>query len=329
MNLFRYISIASGANSLRTQPVLLDSGYWVPGTEFLTPTLSPYIKRGMKTIMRTLTIISAVILLAGSAGADPSSFPSNGLDAQSLGRGGTVIACPPGVWSAFGNPATLTPEGYYVLGIDYVDRKDAPKSSWGLSILDTSSAMRGAVSYYTDPEFAGFTNEMWGVSFSQTLMPSLYLGESFHMGDYEPDASPGSEESLSTVDAGLLYKLGSNVSIGYVVHNLFPDDRDLLKQYNGFGIGLQFPMTIYFAADYEEDPDPVSGSERNLRTGIEFNPAKKFTGRLGYQDLANGETYMTLGITYTDINGTLDAGILYNEQTDKTDRVVLGLSMRM
>ncbi|MCJ7500780.1 hypothetical protein MUP29_11050, partial [bacterium] len=87
--------------------------------------------------MRTLTIISAVILLAGSAGADPSSFPTNGLDAQSLGRGGTVIACPPGVWSAFGNPATLTPEGYFVLGIDYVDGKDTPKSSWGLSILDT------------------------------------------------------------------------------------------------------------------------------------------------------------------------------------------------
>ncbi len=283
----------------------------------------------MKTLTHTLIIISVVILLAGSVGADPSSFPSNGIDAQSLGRGGTVIACPPGVWSVFGNPATLTPEGYYVLGVDYVDSRDTPKSSWGLSILDTSSAMRGAASYYTDPEFAGFTNEMWGVSFSQTLMPSLYLGESFHMGDYEPDASPGSEESLSTVDAGLLYKVGSNVSIGYVVHNLFPDDRDLLKQYNGFGIGLQFPMTIYFAADYEEESDPLYSGENNLRTGIEFMPFKKITGRLGYQDLAKGDTYMTLGITYTDINGTLDAGILYNEQTEKMDRVVLGLSIRM
>jgi hypothetical protein len=281
----------------------------------------------MKTLTHTLIIISVVILLAGSVGADPSSFPSNGIDAQSLGRGGTVIACPPGVWSVFGNPATLTPEGYYVLGVDYVDSRDTPKSSWSLSILDTSSAMRGAASYYTDPEFAGFTNEMWGVSFSQTLMPSLYLGESFHMGDYEPDASPGSEESLSTVDAGLLYKVSSNVSIGYVVHNLFPDDRDLLKQYNGFGIGLQFPKTIYFAADYEEDPD--STNEVNLRTGIEFNPFKKITGRLGYQDLASGETFLTMGITYTDANGTLDAAILYNDETEKTDRVAFGLSMRM
>lgn len=282
----------------------------------------------MKTLARALTIISTIILFTSPAfGDDPTFFPSNGLDAQSLGRGGTVIACPPGVWSAFGNPATLTPEGFFVLDVEYLNQRDTTENSWGLSIIDTSSSIRGSLSYYKDPEFAGFRNKMWGVSFSQTLTPSLYLGESFHMGDYEPDSSPGTEESLSTVDVGLLYKMGSNVSIGYVSHNLFPNDSDLLEQYNGFGIGLQLPMTIYFAADYEEDPDQTSKS--NLRTGIEFNPVKQITGRLGYQDLADGSTYLTIGITYTDINGTLDAAVLYNDQTDKTDRIVFGLSIRM
>ena len=272
--------------------------------------------------------MSVVFLLAGTAGADPSSFPSNGLDAQSLGRGGTVIACPPGTWSVFGNPATLTPEGFFVLGVDYLNHRDFP-NSWGLSILDTSSSIRGAFSYYTDPDFAGFSNEMWGVAFSQTLLPSLYLGESFHMGDYKPNLSPGTKESLNTVDVGLLYKVGPNVSVGYVAHNLFPDDPDLLEQYDGFGIGLQFPWTIYFAADYEEESDPLLSGEKNLRTGIEFNPVKKLIGRLGYQDLANGSTYLTMGITYLDMKGTVDAAILYNEQTDKTDRVAFGISMRM
>jgi hypothetical protein len=279
----------------------------------------------MKTLTRTLTIISAVIFIAGSAGADPSSFPSNGIDAQSLGRGGTVIACLPGVWSTFGNPATLTPEGYFALSADYLDQEDS-RNSWGLSVLDTSSAMRGAISYYMNPEFAGYTKKMWGISVSQTLLPSLYLGESFHMGDYEPDASPGSTKSLNTVDAGLLYKIGDKVSVGFVAHNLIPGDADLLEQFNGFGIGLQFPKTIYLAADYEEDP--ILDGEANLRTGIEFSPAKAFTGRLGYQDLASGDTYMTLGFTYTDTYGTLDAAILYNDQTDQTDRIALGISIR-
>lgn len=279
---------------------------------------------------RTLMVIAAVVILATPAfGIDPSAFPSNSVDAQSLGRGGTVIACPPGVWSVFGNPATLTPEGFSVLGVDYIDQRDAPESSWGLSVVDTSSVIRGALSYFQDPDFADFINKMWGVSFSQTIMPSLYLGESFHMGEYEPTLSLGSEKSVNTFDAGLLYKVGTNVSVGYVAHNLFPDDRDILEQYNGFGIGMQLPWTIFFAADYEEEPDPLLDGEKNLRAGIEFNPIKKITGRLGYQDLAGGRTYLTLGLTYADVNGTVDAAVLYNDQTDRTDRVIFGLSIRM
>jgi len=294
----------------------------------LTPARSPYIKKSMNALSRVLTILSAVLFLTPSTSwADPGSFPSNGLDAQSLGRGGTVIASPSGVWSVFGNPATLTPQGYYILGLDYLDQRGAQDKSWSLTVVDTNASIRGALSYFKDPGFAGFLDKMWGVSLSQTLMPSLYLGESFHMGEYEPESSPGSEERLSTVDAGLLYKLGSKVSIGYVAHNLFPNNQDLLKRYNGFGIGLQFPMTISFMADYEEVPD--SGSDMDLRAGIEFKPVKKITGRLGYQDLANGSTYMTGGITYTDINGTLDAAILYDDRTNKTERVILGLSIRM
>lgn len=278
--------------------------------------------------MRLLTVTSAVILFTSTvSSADPSSFPSSGLDAQSLGRGGTVIAGPPGVWSSFGNPAALTPAGYYILGVDYLDQRDTSKESWRLSIVDTSSAIRGAVSYYADPDFAGFTKEMWGVSFCQTLMPSLYIGESFHMGDYEPEASPGTKKSIHAFDAGLLFQLGPNVSLGYVIHNLFPSDEDLFDQYSGIGIGMQFPMTIYLSADYEEDPEIES--EKNLRTGIEFNPVDKITGRFGYQDRADGNNYLSLGITYTDTNGTLDAAILYNDETDKTDTVVLGLSIRM
>ena len=280
----------------------------------------------MKNIILT-TVLSGVLMSAVTAGGDPTSFPSNGLDAQSLGRGGTVIACPPGVWSTFGNPATLTPAGFFRLSIDYLDQRGASKNTYGLSIVDTSSSIRGSLSYFTDPEFADFKNNMWGVSFSQTLTPSLYLGESFHMGDYEPESTPGSEKNLKNVDAGLLYRIGPKVSLGYVVHNLFTDDKDLLEQYNGFGLGLVFPWTIYFAADYEEDPD--QGSERNLRTGIEFEPVERITGRVGYQDLADGNTYMTIGITYTDINGTLDAAILYDNDNDRTDRIALGLSIRM
>jgi hypothetical protein len=282
----------------------------------------------MKTLTGALVLISAAMFITYPAwGSDPAAFPSNGMDAQSLGRGGAVIATGPGVWSSFGNPATLTPEGQYILGADYIDRRDYKKNSWGLSVVDTGSAWRGAVSYYSTPEFAGFTGNMWGVSFSQTLMPSLFIGESFHMGDYEPTDSPGSEESIYTFDAGLLYKVGPGVSIGYVAHNLLPEDSDLLTQYNGFGIGFNLLGTVSFTADYEEDP--VLTSENNVRTGLEFKPAQALTGRIGYQDRADGTNYYSMGITYKDSNGTLDAAWLYNDTNGKTDTVILGLSIRM
>ena len=282
----------------------------------------------MKTLARILTFSSAVILFSTTASlADPYSFPSNGLDAQSLGRGGTVIAGAPGVWSSFGNPATLIPAKQYILGVDYLNQRDISEESWGFSIVDTSSTMRGAFSYYTNPDFAGFTKKMWGLSFSQTLTHDLYLGESYHMGDYEPETAPGTKKSINTFDAGLLYKLGPHVSLGYVIHNLLPSDSDLLEKYTGMGIGMRFPMTIYFTADYEEDP--ANTSDKNLRTGIEFDPFARITGRIGYQDLADGRSYLSLGITYRDNNGTVDGAIQYNDKTDKTDRVVLGLSIRM
>jgi len=280
-----------------------------------------------KSYLGLIIVVFAALTAVPALKADPTSFPSSGIDAQSLGRGGTVIACRPGIWSTFGNPATLTPEGYNALGIDYIDQDGADRKSLGFSILDTSSIVRGSLTYYSSPDFAGFKNKMWGVSFSQTLTPSLYLGESYHTGNYEPEASPGSEDSVNTVDAGLLYMLGPKVSVGFVSHNLIPSDRDLLDNYSGFGLGMQFPMTIYFSADYEEDPD--QNNHRNLRTGIEFDPVDHLTGRFGYQNLADGHNFLTLGITYKDVNGTLDAAVLYNDQDNKTERIALGLSIRM
>ena len=282
--------------------------------------MSPF--SGALLVLPLLVLWSSVTL-----GADPSSFPGSGIDAQSLGRGGTVIACPPGFSSAFGNPATLTPEGFFSLGAEYLTQRGTPGGAWGLSVLDTSSAIRGALTYYKDPQFAGFKSDLWSVSFSQSIMPSLFMGESFHTGRYEPTASPGSEERLSALDVGFLLQVGSYVSVGYVAHNLWPSDKDLLEETNGFGISFLLPKSMLVALDYEEGPQ--GEDDNDVRAGFQFQPHSRITGRIGYQDLATGTRYYTAGVTYADMNGTLDAAILYDEELKRTDRVVLGISIRM
>ncbi len=256
---------------------------------------------------------------------DPVTFPTTGLDAKSLGRGGTVIAALPGVSAVFGNPATLVPSGSFRLGGDYVNDRDA-LGSWSASIVDTSSAVRGAFSYLWKPEFADFERSIWGVSFAQDLMPSLVIGESFHRGIYEPDLVPGTEESLWAADIGLLFKLGDAVSLGFVSHNAY-EDSDLLEPFNGFGIGMAFPWTIHLSADYEENP--LFDNDYDLRAGVQFSPLDQITGRFGLQDLADGTSLYTAGITYMDANGTLDAAILYDNDEKRTQRIVFGISMGM
>ncbi len=271
-----------------------------------------------------LFALSLTFILPGWLVADPA-FPTSGTDAQSLGRGGTVIASPPGKSSALGNPATLTPDGFFALGAEYLRDREADKGTWVVSVVDTSSSVRGALNYYSDPQFTGFEKNLWGVAFAQTLTPFLTLGESFHMGEYTPET--GSNRDLSAADLGLLLSLGEHVSLGYMARNLYRSDSDLLERTTGFGAAFHLPWTLLVTVDYEEIP--FTGGEEDKRSGLEFSPFTWLTGRFGYQDLANGKIYFAAGVTYSDVNGSLDAAVLYNKDTKKTDRVVVGFTMGM
>jgi hypothetical protein len=260
----------------------------------------------------------------GNLGADPT-FPVSGTDAQSLGRGGTTIATPPGKSSALGNPATLTPAGFFALGAEHMRTRGTGEGTWVLSVIDTSSFVRGAFNYYSDSNFAGFEKNLWGVALAQTITPYLTIGESYHMGDYTP--APGDKDTLSAIDLGVLLDLGTYVSLGYVARNVYRSDSDLLDKTAGFGAAMALPWTILLAVDYEEVP--FSGGENDMRAGVQFSPVKWLTGRLGFQDLADGTTYYTVGFTYIDANGTVDAAVLYDKEEERTDRIIIGFTMKM
>jgi hypothetical protein len=278
-------------------------------------------------------IIAAVFLLLPpqeKLAAEPI-FPFSSADAQSLGRGGTTIATPPGKCSALGNPATLTPDGFFALGAEYLRARGASEGSWVISVVDTSASVRGALNFYANPEFAGFEKNLWGVAFAQTLTPYLTIGESYHMGEYDPGT--GKREDLAAADIGILLDIGARVSLGYVIRNVYNNDSDLLERNNGFGAAMELPWTILLAVDYEEVP--FSEGENDLRVGIQFSPIKQLVGRLGFQDIVDrttfsgGTSYYTAGITYSDFNGTIDAAALFNRDTEKADRIIIGFTIVM
>jgi hypothetical protein len=273
-----------------------------------------------------LIMILAFVPVLSTAMASAQSFsPTSGTDAQSLGRGGTSIAAPAGKSSTFGNPATLTREGFFSVGAEYLRTRGTEEGTWVLSLVDTSSSVRGSLEYYTDPRFAGFEKNLWGVALAQTITPYLTLGESYHMGDYDPGT--GKSKDLAAADLGILINIGARVSLGYVARNVYRSDNDLLDRSAGFGAALRLPWTILVVTDYEEMP--FFDNKYDIRTGLQFRPLGWLTGRLGFQELADERTYYTAGLSYSDVNGTIDAAVLYNKDTRKMDQIVFGFSMKM
>ncbi len=235
------------------------------------------------------------------------------------------MAVPPGKASALGNPATLTAKGSFSLGAEYLRAREADQSTWVISLVDTSSSIRGALTYYSDPGFAGFEKNLWGIAFAQTPNSILTIGESFHMGEYED--SEGDGKNLSAADLGILLGLGDKISLGYLARNLYRSDKEILESRSGFGASFVLPWDILLAMDIEDSPS--EGSKEDLRVGLEIRPLKWLACRLGYQDNAGLPTSYTAGVSYFDANGSIDLAILVNEETDKTDRIIVGFTMGM
>ena len=232
-------------------------------------------------------ILISGFLAAPVYGADPV-FPGSGTDARSLGRGGTVIAGPGGATSVLGNPATLKPSGSFYIGAGYLRDRSSTDETFIFSVVDTKSAMRGALIYINEPSFAGFEKKLWGVAFSQSLGTSLILGESYHSGDYI-DSSTGKTESLSGADIGIILNPVPKITIGYLARNIYRSDETILERKNGYGVSLSLPWTFIFSADIEESPDTLFPNEDDLRTGISFQPLDTLLARAGYQYLAGTE----------------------------------------
>ncbi len=276
-----------------------------------------------RVLFLNTVLLAVLLLICGSipAAAEPL-FPTDSLDARSLGRGGTVIASPGGISSVLGNPATLIPAGAFSMGLDYLTDQSVPQDSFVLSLIDTKSTLRGGLLFVTDPEFAGFEDYLWGLAFAQTLGDSLFIGENFHSGKYREPVSSGSR-TLSAADVGVLWAISSKLSLGYVARNLYRSDKDLLEFRNGLGLSVGLPWTILLLVDYEESPSVPE--KEDLRAGIQFTPVKSLTGRIGYQNIADDQTYYTAGLSFGDQKGSLNIGASYSSERDEFDRVILGV----
>jgi hypothetical protein len=283
--------------------------------------------------MRTLPpaiALAALLLAAAPAVAASPFFPAGGVDPRSLGRGGTVIAVPGTGETVFGNPACLFPAAGFAIGANHVQIEGEGEGFWALEAADGRSGIRAAFLYLTEGAFAGFSDRVWGVALGQTVGSGITIGQSFHSGPWH---APGGEKTLSAADFGVTINPVGSVLVGYVARNVYRNDKTALARRDGYGVRIALPWTLVLAAELEESPETGQGVGRDLRVGVEASPWKELVVRGGLQrpQSSAGEepTRYTLGVTYRDQNGTLDAGAAWDPDAKRMERVILGLTMKM
>ncbi len=277
-----------------------------------------------------LVLVTVLVLSAGgTAPAAAPVFPSSGLDPWSLGRGGTVLAVPGTFETVLGNPACLFPTKSLSISANMV-RPEGMDAFYSLGAADGRSGFRAAFHYLSDGRALGFTGKVWGAALSESIGSSITVGQSIHSATL-PDVGGTTGKTITSGDVGVALSPMGRVVLGYVARGFYRSDREAMARREGYGIRISLPWTLELSAETEESA-PVPG-KKDARFGLEATPWSFLTLRGGMERprLAAGEapTLYTLGVSYRDQNGTIDAGASYDPETEKTERVIFGISMQL
>jgi hypothetical protein len=77
--------------------------------------------------------------------------------------------------------------------------------------------------------------------------------------------------------------------------------------------------------DYEENP--ALPEEMDIRAGAQFPIWGPLSGSAGYQDLIFDQTVGTMGLAWTDQNGSVSFGLAYDLDESEMLRVVWGFNI--
>lgn len=267
----------------------------------------------------------AGLLSGGAALAAGPAFPASGLDAQSLGRGGTVIAVPGTFETVLGNPACLFPTKAFSLSFNYVNPREGD-GYYSLGATDGRGGFRAAFAYLEEGGSFGFPGKVWGAALAQTLGSAVTIGESFHSGKWGTTG-----KTLESADLGVAFSPMGRVILGYVARGFYRNDKAAMERRDAYGVRITLPWTLELSAELEESP-AVTG-EKDLRAGVEGTPWEWLTLRAGVSQprVAPGETATryTAGASYRDQNGTIDIGVEYDPDSKKTEKAIFAISMKL
>jgi len=230
---------------------------------------------------------------------------------------GYVCVMKNGFWSPFHNQALLANNNSFSFGINYENR-------FGISELGTRSAAviipAGKASigaFYSHFGYTDFKRQMTGLACGIKLSDKISAGV---QADYFSERTSGEYNNNQSVtyEAGLLVTPSDKIRIG--VHLFNPVPNSLRKSYLPstliLGAGAELNKSLFAGVEAEMS----SGSKMIIRTGFEYEAAKKLWLRSGFSTNNNSFSF---GLGYLVKIVQIDLGFATHDKLGVTSSVSL------
>ena len=240
---------------------------------------------------------------------------------QSAGAGeagmGYVCIMKSGFWSSFHNQASLAFNSSLSFGFNYENRfgiKELGTRSAGITI-PAGKASLGAV--YSHFGYADFKRDMTGLACGIKLSNKLYAGVQI---DYFSEKASGEYEHNQSVtcETGLLVMVTEDIRIGIHLFNPIPNSirKTFLPTTLRVGAGTDLNSLLFTGIEAEMS----SGSNLIIRTGFEYEAAKKFWIRGGFSTNNNSFSF---GLGYLLKIAKMDFSFVTHDKLGITSSVSL------
>lgn len=290
--------------------------------------------------MRSIACAIAALLVSTSSAAADTAL-SDYFGPRELSVGESMRAEATGARAITLNPAGLALTRQLVFEGSYGFRPEDSASSLAVSACDSTNALPGCYYYRyfsAEPkvgstEFARRAHE-FGVSLSRALSPQILIGVTTKYFDYNSDMLGEMDSDGFNVDAGLIFRASSAVSIGAVGYNLVGEDSPQYPRALGGGLALRPTPALGITADavwnLETEGEASAG---RYGGGIEYfyRSASKLSGypiRAGaVYDNPTDSAWLTAGIGFTNPKMAIDIGA--RKQVDGGDEVLVLGGLRL
>jgi hypothetical protein len=270
----------------------------------------------LKQLSSLLKISVSFLLIFSSltaSGGDPFRLSAGAAEAGT----GYVCIAKTGFWSSFHNQATLPYYNSFSAAINYENRfgiRELGTRTAGLIFPTGKTALAVILSHFG---YSDFYRNMAGLACGVKLSDRLSAGIQI---DYFSERVSGeykNSQSL-TCEAGLLFIATENTRIGIHILNPVPNSlrKTFIPSILRIGAGTNLNKSLFAGIEAEMS----KGSQLIIRTGFEYETAKKFWMRGGFSSDNNSFSF---GLGYLVRIVQLDIGFVTHEKLGVTSSVSL------